>query len=99
MTEPSWVLGKTPEETIRLTIAALGMDVEEFAMRGLLPRSHFERVVAGAEAVTHEIVEGMERVVGAEWPYHAVDTWLSLDDWLEGDEEEDDSETSANWDD
>ena len=88
MTESRWVIGGTPEETIRLTIAALGMDVEEFAMRGLLPRSQFERVVAGAEPITHEIVAGMERVVGAEWPHHAVDTWLSLDDWEEADDDE-----------
>src|SRR5262245_15776822 len=64
-----WIRGFTPEETIRLTIESLGMDIEEFAMLGLLPRSQFERVVAGAAPISEDIVEGMERVVGEQWPH------------------------------
>ncbi len=94
MKESRWVIGGTPEETIRLTIAALGMNVEEFAIQGLLPRSQFERVVAGAEPITKDIVEGMERVVGEEWPHWSEEGWDSLDDWDEPDDDE-----SAYWDD
>ena len=101
MTESRWVIGGTPEETIRLTIAALGMDVEEFAMRGLLPRSQFERVVAGAEPITFEIIAGMERVVGEEWPHLSEEDWDSLDDWDESDDDETDEwdDLDDDWDD
>ena len=82
-----WKLGSTRDETIRLTLESLGMDVEEFAMRALLPISQFERVVAGAAPITIDIIEGMERVVSEPWPYSPEDGWDTpddrddLDDW------------------
>jgi len=81
-----WKLGSTPEETIRLTLDSIGMSVEEFAIQGLLQRSYFERVVAGIEPITLGIIEGLERVVGKDWPYFSEVELDELDDWSNWDE-------------
>ena len=64
-----WQLGKTPEETLEKTIASLGIDAEEFAMRGGLPITRLKQVIAGAASVSREMARGFERVVGEKWPW------------------------------
>lgn len=69
-----WQLGRTPEETLSKTIAALGIDAEEFAMRGGVPITRLEMVIAGAASVSREMARGFERAVGETWPW-----WCRVD--------------------
>jgi len=57
--------------------------------------------VAGAEPITFEIIAGMERVVGEEWPHLSEEDWDSLDDWDESDDDESDEwdDLDDDWDD
>ena len=64
-----WQPGRTPEETLSKTIAALGIDAEEFAMRGCLPITRVQQVIAGAASVSREMARGFERAVGEKWPW------------------------------
>lgn len=70
MKSTKWKLASTPAETIRRTVESMGMDIDEIAMRGLLPMSHFRRVVAGAAEITADIWQGMARVLGERCPFY-----------------------------
>ena len=78
MKPKKWQLGRTPEETLEKTIAALGIDAEEFAMRGGVPITRLQQVIAGAASVSREMARGLERAVGERLP-----GWFPVDFDLE----------------
>ncbi len=67
-----WQMGKTPEETLSNTIAAMGIDAEEFAVRALLPITRTSQVIAGVAPVTVQMEIGFGRVVRQHWPWGGV---------------------------
>ena len=69
-----WQWGRTPEETLNRTIAAMGISAEEFAMRCGVPITRLQQVVAGVVPVSRGMAYRLERAVGEKWPW-----WCRVD--------------------
>jgi plasmid maintenance system antidote protein VapI len=76
--QKKWITGRTPQGTLEKTIASLGIDAEEFAMRGGIPITRFKQVLAGTASVSRDMARGFERAVGEKWPW-----WCRVDIDLE----------------
>lgn len=69
MRPKKWRMAKTPVETLRKTMDALGMDAEELAVRGLLPLTRTRQVLDDAAPITRNFAYGLERAIGETWPW------------------------------
>lgn len=69
---------ESPQELLQEVMEALGINAEELAMRGCLPISLTEKIVAGVAPITVEIARGLERATGIK-----ADRWGLLEVWFE----------------
>lgn len=65
---------ESPQELLHEAMEALGISAEELAMRGCLPISLTEKIVAGVAPITDEIADGLERATGVK-----ADRWILLE--------------------
>lgn len=65
---------ESPQDLLHEVMEVLGIDAEELAMRGCLPISLTEKIVAGAAPITYEFAHGLERATGIK-----ADRWILLD--------------------
>jgi len=69
---------ESPQELLRETMQAIGIDAEELAMRACLPISRTLQVVEGAAPITDDIADGLERATGID-----SECWTMLEMWYE----------------
>lgn len=69
---------ESPQELLRETMQANGIDAEELAIRGCLPISRTLQVVEGVAPITDDIALGLQLATGID-----SECWTMLELWYE----------------